>query len=134
MNIDSIKTLGDLKKSNYRPHSIKDEMRDNLIKYLKNNENPFRGIIGYEDTVVPELQTAILSRHNIILLGLRGQAKTKIARLMINLLDEYIPVIDNTEINDDPFNPISVTARRIIQENGDDTPLRWMHRNERRSI
>lgn len=131
MNIDSIKTLGDLKKSNYRPHSIKDEMRDNLIIYLKNNENPFRGIIGYEDTVIPELQTAILSRHNIILLGLRGQAKTKIARLMINLLDEYIPVIDNTEINDDPFNPISVTARRIIQENGDDTTLRWMHRNER---
>ena len=126
MNIDSIKTLGDLKKNNYRPHSIKDEMRDNLIKYLKNNENPFRGIIGYEDTVIPELQTAILSRHNIILLGLRGQAKTKIARLMINLLDEYIPVIDNTEINDDPFNPISVTARRIIQENGDDTTLRWM--------
>ena len=131
MNIDSIKTIGDLKKSSYKPRSIKDEMRENLIISLKKNINPFGGIIGYEDTVIPELQTAILSRHNIILLGLRGQAKTKIARLMINLLDEYIPVIAATEINDDPFNPISVTARKIIHENGDNTEIRWMHRSER---
>ena len=131
MNIDLIKTIGDLKKSSYKPRSIKDEMRENLIISLKKNINPFEGIIGYEDTVIPELQTAILSRHNIILLGLRGQAKTKIARLMINLLDEFIPVIADTEINDDPFNPISVIARKIIQEKGDDTEIRWMHRSER---
>jgi len=131
MNIVLIKTLGDLKKSSYKPRSIKDEMRENLIISLKKNINPFGGIIGYEDTVIPELQTAILSRHNIILLGLRGQAKTKIARLMTNLFDEYIPVISGTEINDDPFNPISVTARKIIHENGDNTEIRWMHRSER---
>ena len=131
MNIDLIKTIGDLKKSSYKPRSIKDEMRENLIISLKKNINPFEGIIGYEDTVIPELETAILSRHNIILLGLRGQAKTKIARLMINLLDEFIPVIADTEINDDPFNPISVIARKIIQEKGDDTEIRWMHRSER---
>ena len=131
MNIDSINTIGDLKKSSYKPRSIKDEMRENLIIFLKKNIDPFEGIIGYKDTVIPELQTAILSRHNIILLGLRGQAKTKIARLMINLLDEFIPVIANTEINDDPFNPISVTARKIIQKKGDNTEIRWMHRSER---
>ena len=131
MKIESMKTIRDLKSYGYKSRSIKDEMRENLISFLKKNENPFEGIIGYDDSVIPELQTAILSRHNIILLGLRGQAKTKIARLMINLLDEYLPIIDGTELNDDPFNPISVTAKQIIHEDKDYTRIRWIHRNER---
>ena len=131
MKINSIKTLGDLKNSSYKSRSIKDEMRENLICFLRKKENPFNGIIGYDDTVIPELQTAILSQHNIILLGLRGQAKTKIARMMINLLDEFIPVISGTEINDDPFKPISVEAKQIIEKDGDNTAIRWMHRDER---
>ncbi len=131
MNQLSIKTLGELKTSGYKPKSIKDEMRDNLITYLKKGINPFEGIIGYDETVIPELQTAILSRHNIILLGLRGQAKTKIARLLVNLLDEYIPVIEGAELNDDPLNPLSVQARKIIESEGDNTKIKWMHREER---
>ena len=107
MNLKNIMTLGELKKSNYQSLPIKDELRKNLIKSLQNNENPFNGILGYDDTVIPDIQTAILSRHNIILLGLRGQAKTRIARLLVNLLDEYIPVIEGSELNDDPLNPLS---------------------------
>jgi magnesium chelatase subunit I len=99
MNYTDITTLGKLKKSGYKTVSIKDELRNNLIKCLKNSHNPFEGILGYDDSVIPDIQTAILSRHNIILLGLRGQAKTKIARLLINLLDEYIPVIEGSDLN-----------------------------------
>jgi len=94
MNITSIKTLGELKKSGYKSKSIKDELRDNLIDKIKIKETVFKGVHGYEDTVIPELERAILSRHNINLLGLRGQAKTRLARLMLNLLDEYIPIIE----------------------------------------
>jgi len=133
MNPDmrNVKTLGDLKKTGYRPRSIKEEMRENLICALQTRNQPFNGIIGYEDSVVPDIQKAILSRHNIILLGLRGQAKTRIARLMVNLLDEYIPVVADSELNEDPFMPISRIARDRIKEEGDATPLRWMHRSER---
>ena len=130
-NFDKINTFGQLKNSGYNPLSIKEEMRKNLIDILQTNKNPFKEIIGYDETVIPELQTAILSRHNIILLGLRGQAKTKIARLMINLLDEYIPIIQSSELNDDPFNPLSRHGKDIIDEMGDDTPIEWLHRNER---
>lgn len=126
-----IKTLGELKKSIYKSKTIKDELRDNLIKFLKENKNPFEGIIGFDDTVIPDLQTAILSRHDILLLGLRGQAKTKIARLMTNLLDEYIPTIEGSELNDDPFNPLSVIAKEIIKKDGDNTRINWIHRSER---
>lgn len=126
-----IKTLGELKKSGYRSRSIKDEMRENLIDDLTKGKTSFSGIIGYEHTVMPDIDTAILSRHNIILLGLRGQAKTRIARQMINLLDEYIPVVENSELNDDPFNPISRFSRDLIGEKADDTPIAWLHRSER---
>lgn len=126
-----IKTFGELKNSGYKPHSIKNELRENLIRSLQNNSNPFEGIIGYDETVIPDLQTAILSRHDIILLGLRGQAKTKIARLMINLLDEWIPVLEGTDLNDDPFNPISYQAKKIISNDGDNSKLKWIHRSER---
>ncbi len=131
MNLVSISTLGELKKSGYKTRSIKNELRENLICALQKGDNPFKGIIGYEETVIPDLQTAILSRHNIILLGLRGQAKTKIARLLINLLDEYIPVVKDSALNEDPFNPISNVTRERIKKDGDDTKIEWMHRSER---
>lgn len=131
MNLIKIKTLGELKQSGYKPKSIKDELRDNLINFLKENINPFEGIIGFDDTVIPDLQTAVLSRHDILLLGLRGQAKTKIARLMINLLDEYIPIVEGSELNDDPLNPLSVYAKEIISKDGDGAKISWIHRSER---
>jgi magnesium chelatase subunit I len=130
MNID-IKTLGELKKAGYTSKSIKEELRDNLIVKLQNGEETFTGIHGYENTVVPELERAILSKHNINLLGLRGQGKTRLARLMLNLLDEYIPVVKGSEINDDPFNPISLLAKDAIATQGDDTMITWLHRSDR---
>ena len=127
----NIPNLSGLKKSGYKSRSIKDELRNNLIQKLRDREEMFTGIIGFEESVIPDIQKAILSRHNIILLGLRGQAKTKIARLMTELLDEYIPVVDGAELNDDPLQPISRFAMDLIKEKGDDTPIRWMHRSER---
>ncbi|HWD86494.1 MAG TPA: sigma 54-interacting transcriptional regulator [Mucilaginibacter sp.] len=126
-----IRTLSELKKSDYKSIPVKDELRKNLIQQLQKQEGGFEGIIGFEDTVIPDLQTAILSRHNILLLGLRGQAKTRIARLMVNLLDEYIPYIEGSELYDDPYNPISWYGRNEIAEKGDDTPIAWLHRSER---
>ncbi|WP_111306896.1 magnesium chelatase [Confluentibacter sediminis] len=126
-----IKTLGELKKAGYKSKYIKDELRDNLIQKIKNKETTFEGVHGYENTVIPELERAILSRHNINLLGLRGQAKTRLARLMLNLLDEYIPYVEGSEINDDPFQPISRYAKELINEKGDKTPISWLHRSER---
>ncbi len=131
MKITTIKTFGDLKESGYRSQSIKDELRKNLIRKIKNREPVFEGIYGYDDTVIPELERAILSRHNINLLGLRGQAKTRLARLMTHLLDEYIPVVGGSEINDDPFCPTSRYARELIVEQGDNTPIEWLPREAR---
>ncbi len=131
MKVTDIKTFGELKKQGYKSKSIKDELRDNLITRIKDNEETFTGIHGYENTVIPELERAILSRHNINLLGLRGQAKTRLARQMINLLDEWIPIIEGSEINDDPFNPISRYATTILADKGDKTPISWLHRSER---
>src|ERR1700743_2407900 len=130
-NKPTIKTLGELKKTDYKSKSVKDELRANLIKQLQKHEGGFQGIVGFEDTVIPDLQTAILSRHNILLLGLRGQAKTRIARLMVNLLDEYVPYIEGSELYDDPMNPISWYGHNEIATKGDDTPIAWMHRSER---
>ena len=129
--MNQIKTLGELKASNYTSLSVKEELRKNLIKQLQNKEAGFEGILGYDETVIPELQTAILSRHNILLLGLRGQAKTRIARLMVNLLDEYIPYVSGSEIFDDPLNPISWYAKHEISIHGDNTPISWQHRSDR---
>ncbi|KZS38694.1 magnesium chelatase [Aquimarina aggregata] len=131
MKIQNIKTLGELKETGYKGKSIKDELRDNLRTKISKKEDTFTGIHGYENTVIPELERAILSRHNINLLGLRGQAKTRLARQMINLLDEWIPIVDGSEINDDPFNPISRYATNLIEDKGDDTPISWLHRSER---
>src|SRR6201987_882117 len=107
MDINKIKTLGELKKSEYKPKSVKEEIRPNLIRKLQQKENTFPGIIGYEDSVIPDTERALLSRHNILFLGLRGQAKTRMARQMIGLLEEYVPFITGSEVKDDPFHPIS---------------------------
>jgi magnesium chelatase subunit I len=131
MDYQKIKTLADLKKAKYKQKSIKDELRENLIYNIKNKINVFQGIHGYEKSVIPELERAILSRHNINLLGLRGQAKTRIARLMVNLLDEYIPYIEGSEIYDDPIAPISRASIELTKKMGDDTPISWLHRSER---
>jgi magnesium chelatase subunit I len=131
MKIDNIKTLGELKKSGYVSKSIKDEIRTNLIKKIKAKENPFPGILGYEDSVIPDTERALLSRHNILFLGLRGQAKTRMARQMTALLDEYIPVVAGSEINDDPLLPISRYAVDQIEAHGDNTPITWLHRSQR---
>ncbi len=131
MAAPTIKTLGELKKSGYKYLSIKEELRNNLIAKLKNKEDIFDGIFGYEETVIPELERAILSSHNILLLGLRGQAKTKMARQLVNLLDEYIPVVAGSPLNDDPLQPISSFAKHLIAEKQDETPIAWIHRNER---
>jgi len=131
MNIENITTLGELKASGYQSISIKEELRKNLITKLKNQETVFEGVWGYENSVIPELETAILSQHNINLLGLRGQAKTRLARLMVTLLDEYIPVVAGSEINDDPLAPLSRYAKDLITEKGEDTPITWLHRDER---
>src|SRR3954452_10017310 len=118
MNIHNIKTLGDLKKSGYKSLSVKDELRKNLIQRIRNKENTFPGIIGYEESVIPDTERAMLSRHNILFLGLRGQAKTRMARQIIDLLDEYIPAIEGSEINDDPFKPISKFAKDLVAGRG----------------
>jgi len=133
MNIEKIKTLGELKKTGYQHRSVKEEVRENLLKKLHKKENSFPGIVGYEDSVIPDTERALLSRHNILFLGLRGQAKTRMARQMINLLDEYIPYVSGSEINDDPSAPISKYARELIRQKGDDTPISWLHRSERYS-
>lgn len=130
-NIDSIKTLGHLKESGYRSKSIKAELRENLIAHLKMGKDLFEGVLGYEETVIPDIERAILSRHNMILLGLRGQAKTRIARQMVQLLDEYIPFVGGSELNDDPLHPISHFAKSKIAEMGDETPIEWLHRDQR---
>jgi magnesium chelatase subunit I len=129
--ISEIKTLGQLKSSGYEPRSIKEELRSNLIKKLLSKEKVFEGIYGFEDTVLPDIERAVLSRHNIVLLGLRGQAKTRIARLLVNLLDDYIPVVAGSELNDDPMKPISYFSRELIEKMGDDTPVEWLHKSER---
>jgi magnesium chelatase subunit I len=131
LNISNIQTLGELKASGYKPRSIKDEIRENLICKLRKKENTFPGIVGYEDTVIPDVERALLSRHNILFLGLRGQAKTRMARQMTELLDEYIPSIAGSDINDDPLAPVSQYALDQIAAYGDKTPIKWIHRSER---
>ncbi|CAN5574273.1 magnesium chelatase [soil metagenome] len=126
-----IETLGALNSSGYRSLSVKDEIRKNLLYKIKNKEKIFEGIVGYDKTVIPSLMNSLLAKHDIILLGLRGQAKTKIARMIPLLLDEYLPVVKGSEINDDPLNPISKYAVDLIAEQGDNTPIEWIDRKAR---
>lgn len=131
MDYPNITTLGELKQSGYQPRSIKEELRENLVKHLQKGSTVFEGIHGYENTVIPAVERAILSGHNINFLGLRGQAKTRMARQMVELLDEYIPVVQEAELGDDPLRPISVQAQAILDAQGDATPIVWRHRSER---
>lgn len=128
---NTAKTIGELKKSGYVSRTIKEEVRANLLVSLSKGHPVFKGIIGYENSVIPEVERALLSRHNILFLGLRGQAKTRMARQMTSLLDEYIPVVSGSETKDDPLNPISHHAKELIEKMGDDTPIEWIHRDER---
>ncbi len=127
----NVQTLKELKKSGWKSISVKDEIRKNLIAKMRKGGVLFEGILGYEKTVLPQIQHAILSRHDMILLGLRGQAKTKILRMLVQFLDEYMPVVKGSEINDDPYKPLSRFAKDLITEKGDDTPIEWIHRSLR---
>ncbi|MBO6585837.1 MAG: sigma 54-interacting transcriptional regulator [Gracilimonas sp.] len=124
-------TLGELKESGWESISVKEEIRKNLIQKMRSGEELFPGILGYDKTVIPQVQHALLSRHDMILLGLRGQAKTRMLRLLVNFLDEYIPIVKGSEINDDPLNPLSKYAKELVEEKGDDTPIDWLHRSYR---
>jgi magnesium chelatase subunit I len=126
-----IHSLGELKAAGYGSRSIKDEVRENLQKCIQADESPFQTVLGYENTVIPDVECALLSRHNILFLGLRGQAKTRMAREMVHLLDEWIPVVTGSEINDDPLRPISHFARKLVAEMGDNTHVSWIHRDAR---
>ncbi|MBK8909972.1 MAG: magnesium chelatase [Chlorobi bacterium] len=124
-------TFGQLKDSGYQPLTVKEEMRKNLIRKLRLNEPLFPGIVGFDDTVIPQLINAILARHDILLLGLRGQAKTRIARMLTLLLDEHLPIVAGSEINDSPFAPVSQHSRTLLAQHGDSTPIEWLPRDAR---
>ena len=126
-----IHTLGALKASGYQSKSIQEELRSNLIKHLKAGQTAFAGIWGYEQTVIPQVERAILAQHHINLLGLRGQAKTRIARSMVGLLDPWMPIIAGSEVNDDPLQPISHFGKISVAELGDNTPISWVSREDR---
>src|SRR6059058_2361204 len=124
-------TLGELRASGYRSRSVKEELRQNLIRKLETDEPLFEGIVGFDETVVPQVENALLSGQDIIFLGERGQAKTRLARTLPSLLDEYLPVVAGCEINDDPFQPICWKCRSVLAETGDETPIEWLHRERR---
>ncbi len=126
-----ITTLGALTSSGYKPRTVKDEMRDNLVLALRRKDDVFAGILGYDESVIPQIHNAILGRHDMILLGLRGQAKSRIIRMLPNLLDEWIPIIEGSDVNDDPLSPISKYGRELQAEHGPETPIGWLHRSER---
>lgn len=125
------RTLGSLKESGYVPRSVKDELRENVIEALRSGDPLFPGIVGYERTVIPQVVNALLARHNFILLGLRGQAKTRLLRALTRFLDEEIPALEGTQLNEDPLQPITAEARRKLAESADETPIRWISREER---
>ncbi|MEN9939567.1 MAG: hypothetical protein RIR61_374, partial [Bacteroidota bacterium] len=124
-------TLKELRESGYAPKTVSEEIQANMIARIRAKQPVFEGLMGYEDSVVPQLKKAILAGHHINLLGLRGQAKTRIARSMVDLLDEYMPVVEGSEINDSPFDPISKFAVDLVAEKGDATPIAWVHRSKR---
>ncbi|MFB6249863.1 MAG: magnesium chelatase, partial [Salinibacter sp.] len=124
-------TLGELKAADYHVRSVKDEMRANLMAKLRAGEDVFSGILGYDQTVIPQIQNAILAKHDLILLGLRGQAKTRIIRMLPELLDDHIPVIEGTPLNENPFHPVTKQGRELVEAHGDDTPVDWLPRSER---
>lgn len=130
-NSPAISTLGELRESGYQSRSIREEMRANLIASLRTGQRLFSGIHGYEETVIPQVENAILAGHDVILLGERGQAKTRLARSLVQLLDPWVPVISGSETNDDPYHPVSAYGRRMIEEFRDEMAIDWMPRNRR---
>jgi magnesium chelatase subunit I len=131
MNHPRAATVGQLKETGYRPCSVKDELRRNVIRKLKAGEELFPGVVGYRDTVIPQIVNGILSKHDLLFLGLRGQAKTRILRLLPELLDEWMPVLSGVEINDDPIEPMTGTGKRFVAEQGDDAKIEWVNRSDR---
>ena len=127
----TVKTLGDLRESGYQSRSVRDELRTNMVRMIRSNETLFPGLHGYQETVIPQVQNAILAGHDILLLGERGQAKTRLARSLTSMLDEWIPVVSGSETHDDPFSPVSAMGRAILSEHGKSTPIAWLHRSER---
>src|SRR5882672_2474015 len=127
----SIQTLGELRQSGYRTRPVKQEIRDNLVCKLRAGEGRFPGIIGFDETVIPQLVSAILSRHNFILPGLRGQAKSRILRALVELLDERIPVVPGCEIHDDPLAPLCAACRARVAAEGDGLAIGWLRREDR---
>ena len=125
------RTLGNLKVSGYRPRSVRDELRENMIGRLRSGEKLFPGIVGFEHTVEPQVVNAILSRHDFILLGLRGQAKTRLLRSLVQFLDEWVPAIEGCPLNSDPFRPLTHHAKALLDAHGDDAPIAWLHRDQR---
>src|SRR3984957_17794035 len=123
-------TVGQLKETGYAPVSVKDELRRNVIRKLKSGEELFPGIVGYRESVIPQIVNGILSKHDLLFLGLRGQAKTRILRLLPLLLDEWMPVLVGPEVNDDPLTPTTKTGKRIVAEEGDDAKIEWVHRSD----
>src|SRR3954467_5527545 len=131
MNHPAVSTVGQLKKTGYRPASVKDELRRNLIAKLKSGEELFPGVVGYRDSVIPQIVNGILSKHDLLFLGLRGQAKTRILRMLPLLLDEWMPTLAGTEINDDPIAPLTKTGKRLLAEQGDAATIEWVNRDDR---
>jgi magnesium chelatase subunit I len=130
-NAATPQTLGELRASGYASRPVREEMRANLIEKIRRGEELFPGVVGYDQTVIPQVENAILSGQDVIFLGERGQAKTRLARSLVNLLDETIPIVAGSEINDDPFQPVSRYAVDLIAERGDDTPIEWVGRDRR---
>jgi len=132
MNHSEITTLGQLKASGWKSRSVKEEIREHVIEHVKNkNQHLFPGIVGYNHTVIPQIIHALMARHDMLLLGLRGQAKTRLLRSLVNFLDEFMPIVKGSEINDDPLNPLSKFARELVADKGDETPIEWIHRSKR---
>ena len=125
MDYKKINTLGLLKSAGYKPKSIKEELRENLITGLRKKEKVFQGIWGYEETVIPQVQNAILSRHDLLFRGLRGQAKTRMLRQLVHLLDDAMPIVEGSEVNDHPYAPLSKEGRDRVASQGDATPIAW---------
>ncbi|MFM8267080.1 MAG: magnesium chelatase, partial [Ilumatobacteraceae bacterium] len=124
-------TVGELRASGWVSVPVKEEIRRNAVARIVAGEPLFDGVLGYEDTVMPQLENALLAGHDVIFLGERGQAKTRMIRSLVGLLDEYLPIIAGSEINDDPYAPVSRQARDLVAEHGDDTPIQWIHREQR---
>ncbi|HTO00008.1 MAG TPA: hypothetical protein VL068_04960 [Microthrixaceae bacterium] len=127
----SVNTVGELRASGWKSESVKSEIRRNVVAKIAAGEALFPEVLGYEDTVFPQLQNALLAGHDVIFLGERGQAKTRIIRSLVDLLDEWMPIIEGSEINDDPYAPVSAHARSLFAELGDETPISWVHRSNR---